>query len=317
MRRIITIAIGVVMYVLVGASAGLAQSVPQGSYQQTCTNIGARGGVLTATCKDVNGEWRDAQLRDANYCNSDITNENGELRCSGGYQGGYDGNYGSGYYEGNIPSGSYSQTCQNVHIEGNDLEARCPTVNGYWRTTRLRNFDRCGGDISNNDGRLTCTGYGYGNRRRDDDDDDYDRGSGGGYYGGGSGLPSGSYVQTCRNIRRHGDTLEAVCRSRDGDWHQTTLNDYHDCRGQIVNDGGNLRCNSNYDNVGGWYGGSYRGGFPSGSYTQTCQNIRVEGDELKASCQKGNGGWRTAELDDYQACRNDIVNDNGRLRCAR
>ena len=317
MRRIITFAIGIAMYVLVGASAGFAQSVPQGSYQQTCTNIGVRGDVLTATCKDVNGEWRVAQLRDASYCNGDISNENGALRCSAGYQGGYNGSYDGGYYEGNIPAGSYSQTCQNIRIAGNDLEARCQAVNGYWRTTRLRNFDRCS-DIANNDGRLTCTGYGYGNRRGDDDDDDYNRGSSGGYYGGGYGIPSGSYTQTCRNVRKRGDTLEAVCQSRDGDWHQTTLNDYNDCRGQIVNDGGNLRCDiGNYGNVGGWYGGNYQGGLPSGSYTQTCQNIRVAGDELKASCQKRDGGWRNTDLDDYRACRNDIVNDNGRLRCAR
>ncbi len=315
MRRIMNYAIGTLMLVLIGASAGSAQSVPSGSYQQTCRNIGVRGDVLTATCKDTSGNWQNAQMRDISYCNGDITNDNGVLRCAsaGGYEGGYNGGYNGGYYQGSIPGGSYSQTCQNVRVRGNDLEATCKSVNGDWRTTRLSNFDRCGGDISNEDGRLSCagSGYGYGGRR---DDDDYS-GSNGGYGGGYQG--NNSYTQTCRDVRRHGDTLEAVCQSRDGDWHRTTLNDYNDCRGQIVNDGGNLRCdNSNYGNVGGWQGG-YRGGLPGGSYTQTCQNVRMSGDELNATCQKRNGGWRNTSLDEYQNCRSDITNDNGRLRCAR
>ena len=313
MRRMIQFAMGTLMFVFVGASAGLAQSAPPGSYQQTCRDIGVRGDVLTAKCQDTGGNWRNAQMRDISYCNGDITNDNGALRCNGSvgtYQGGNNGGYYGGYNQGGIPGGSYSQTCQDVRIRGNDLEARCQTTNGDWRTTRLNRFDRCGDDIANDNGYLRCTGsgYGYGGRR---DDGDYNRGYVGGYQG------NSSYMQTCRDVRRRGDTLEAVCQSRDGDWHQTTLNDYRDCRGQIVNDGGNLRCaNNDYDNVSGWQGG-YRGGIPGGSYTQTCQNVRVNGDDLVASCQRTDGGWRDTRLDGYQYCRNDITNDNGRLRCGR
>lgn len=311
MRRVIQFAMGTLMFLVVGASAGLAQSAPSGSYQQTCRDIGVRGDVLSARCQDTSGQWRDTQMRDISYCNGDISNENGALRCNGSvgtYQGSNNGGYYGGYNQGGVPSGSYTQTCQDVRIRGNDLEARCQSTDGGWRTTRLNGFDRCGGDIANDNGSLRCTGSGYGGRR---DDDDYDRGYVGGYQG------NNSYTQTCRDVRRRGDTLEAVCQSRDGDWHQTTLNDYRDCGGQIVNDGGNLRCdNSNYGNVGGWQGG-YRGGIPGGSYTQTCQNVRVSGDDLVASCQKKNGGWRNTKLDEYQGCRADITNDNGRLRCGR
>ena len=313
MRRVIQFAMGTLMFLVVGASAGLAQSAPPGSYQQTCRDIGVRGDVLSARCQDTSGQWRDTQMRDISYCNGDISNENGALRCNGSvgtYQGSNNGGYYGGYNQGGIPGGSYTQTCQDVRIRGNDLEARCQSVDGGWRTTRLSGFDRCGGDIANDNGSLRCTGsgYGYGGRR---DDDDYNRGYVGGYQG------NNSYTQTCRDVRRRGDTLEAVCQSRDGDWHQTTLNDYRDCGGQIVNDGGNLRCdNSNYGNVSGWQGG-YRGGIPGGSYTQTCQNVRVNGDDLVASCRKNDGGWRDTRLDGYQYCRNDITNDNGRLRCGR
>jgi len=317
MRRMMNLAMGTLMFLILGASAGFAQSAPSGSYQQTCKDIGVRGDVLTARCQDTSGHWQNAQMQGISYCNGDILNDNGALRCNasaGGYPGGYQGGYNGGYYnQGGIPGGSYSQTCQDVRIRGNDLEARCQTVNGDWRTSRLSGFDRCGGDITNDDGQLRCTGSGYGYGRRRGDDDDYDRGYVGGYQG------NNSYTQTCRDIRREGDTLEAVCQSRDGDWHRTTLNDYRDCQGQIVNDGGNLRCannyDNNYDNVGGWQGG-YRGGIPGGSYAQTCRNIRVSGDDLTATCQKAGGGWRDTKLDDYQSCR-DITNDDGRLRCAR
>src|ERR1700731_4012128 len=172
MRRIVNFAMGTLMFVLVGASAGLAQSAPSGSYQQTCRDIGVRGDVLTARCKDTGGNWRNAQMRDISYCNGDITNENGALRCAsstGAYQGGYNGGY---YNQGGIPGGSYAQTCQDVHIQGNDMEARCQTTNGDWRTTRLSSFDRCGGDIANDDGRRRCagSGSGYGGRGEHEDD---------------------------------------------------------------------------------------------------------------------------------------------------
>src|ERR1700681_4126685 len=148
MRRIVNFAMGTLMFVLVGASAGLAQSAPSGSYQQTCRDIGVRGDVLTARCQDTDGYWRTAQMRDISYCNGDITNDNGALRCTSS-AGGY-------YNQGGIPGGSYSQTCQDVRVQGNDLEARCETTNGDWRTTGLSGFDRCGGDIANDDGRLRC-----------------------------------------------------------------------------------------------------------------------------------------------------------------
>ena len=252
-------------------------------------------------------------MRDISYCNGDISNENGALRCNGSvgtYQGSNNGGYYGGYNQGGIPGGSYAQTCQDVRIRGNDLEARCQTANGDWRTTRLSSFDRCGGDIANDNGSLRCTGsgYGYGGRRGDDD---YNRGYVGGYQG------NNSYTQTCRDVRRRGRYAFGCMPVTRWRLAQTTLNDYQDCRGQIVNDGGNLRCdNSNYNNVSSGPG-DYRGGYPGGSYAATCQNIRVSGDDLVASCQKTNGGWRNTKLDDFQGCRADIVNDNGRLRCGR
>ena len=125
----------------------------------------------------------------------------------------------------------------------------------------------------------------------------------------GSGLPYGSYQQTCRNMRANGYRLDATCQKRNGDWRNTSL-DYRYCRGSIVNDDGHLRCvNEGYSDR--WRGG----GVPPGSYQQTCRNIRVDGNRLTATCQKRNGGWHDSTLKNFNYCRGRIENDNGHLRC--
>jgi|SRR5215813_7043354 len=125
----------------------------------------------------------------------------------------------------------------------------------------------------------------------------------------GSSLPYGDYQETCRNIRNNGHRLDATCQKSNGDWRNTSLN-YRYCRGAIVNDNGHLRCS---DNDG--YSDRWRGRVPSGSYQQTCQNIRVDGNRLNATCQKLNGGWHNTSLKDFNYCRGRIENDNGHLRC--
>ncbi len=162
--------------------------------------------------------------------------------------------------------------------------------------------------------------------------------------------PSGSYQQTCRDIHVRGNTLEADCQNGNGQWNRTSMPDYGRCNGSIVNDAGNLRCSGdvngynggpynrdrdrdwdrdrdrdrdrdwdrNRDRQGGYYNGNnngyYQNGVPGGSYTQTCQNIQVSGNTLRASCQKGNGRYKNSSLRNFDQC-NDISNDNGNLRC--
>ena len=56
-------------------------------------------------------------------------------------------------------------------------------------------------------------------------------------------------------------------------------------------------------------------GLPYGTYHRTCRNIRMHGDTLSASCQRVDGGWHNTSLD-YGSCRgNQVINDNGNLRC--
>lgn len=58
---------------------------------------------------------------------------------------------------GAAPAGSYQQTCQVSSFAFNHMiVARCRNKGGGWVNTRLRFAFLCEGDISNNDGQLTC-----------------------------------------------------------------------------------------------------------------------------------------------------------------
>ena len=288
-------AIGLVLLAIQGIAG--AQSVPSGSYQQTCKNIDVRNDVLVANCQDMDGKWEATQLRDYRSCGSDIMNDNGALRCGNtvnGSQPGYQGGNQAG-----LPNGSYTQTCQEIRVHGDDLEARCQTTDGNWHKTKLDDFQKCRGDVSNENGTLRCVAGAYSP----------------GYQGAYPAPGGASYTQTCKDIKSHGDHLEARCKTVNGDWVHTSLDDYRKCHGQIINDNGNLRCVAATGYVGG--GPGYAGNAPSGSYLQTCREARVNGDDLEARCSTANGDWRSSKLDDFQKCRGDIVNDDGHLRCAK
>lgn len=201
---------------------------------------------------------------------------------------------------GGVPNGSYQQTCQNIRLNGNRLEARCQKKEGGSRDTSI-DYRSCRGQIINDDGNLRCDTSGAA------------QGGYGGYWQG--GLPQGSYQQTCRDARIDGDHLEARCRDKDGQWRNTYV-DLRGCRGDIANNDGNLRC----EDRGGWQGGGYGqggrwgGGLPQGSYQQTCQDIRMNGDLLEARCRETDGDMRNTSIN-YRSCRGDILNVNGNLTC--
>jgi hypothetical protein len=280
-----------------------AQEVPSGSYRQTCRDIGMNGSTLYASCQDSNGGWQSAQLPDYQRCTSEIVNINGGLRCNMGADNGQ-----SGYGRERVPGGGYTQTCQEVRTSGSTLEANCQTRTGQWNRTTLQNFNQCTGEIENDDGRLVCSkaGYNPGGYRQPD------------------GAPHGSYAQTCQKISTRGGTLKAKCQSSNGRWHSTSLPNFDRCHAGIVNDNGNLRCGTEGDREAegnrGWYHGQNdhgQNGAPGGSYTQSCQDIRTNGDTLEANCSMSNGDWKRASLPDFNLCNGEIVNDNGRLRCNR
>ena len=54
--------------------------------------------------------------------------------------------------------------------------------------------------------------------------------------------PGGSYLQTCTNVRAHGDRVVATCRRSDGHWQRTAINNVHNCNGGLANANGQLVC---------------------------------------------------------------------------
>lgn len=124
--------------------------------------------------------------------------------------------------------------------------------------------------------------------------------------GGWGGVPGGSYQQSCRDIRMTGPTLTASCRDSRGRWNYSSIR-VDQCRGDIQNVGGQLRCGSSG-------GPGWGGGLPAGSYQQSCRDARVTGNTLSANCRDNRGRWSFSSIR-FNDCRGGIRNDNGRLVC--
>jgi hypothetical protein len=56
------------------------------------------------------------------------------------------------------PGGSYSKSCKDIRVSGVTLEASCRKAgrNAPWANTSLADYQLCSGDISNENGTLTC-----------------------------------------------------------------------------------------------------------------------------------------------------------------
>lgn len=184
--------------------------------------------------------------------------------------------------EGRAPQGSYSGTCRDIHVDGNRLYARCQNGYGEWVETYLDDMDRCAGDITNVEGRLRCKAEREGP------------------------WPQGSYTATCRDISVRGNSLRARCQTGYGEWRDTGLDNFRSCYGEIVNDDGHLECTRRS----GW-------SVPRGSYVESCRDIYLRGDTLRARCRNGDGHWMWSQLNDWDRCGEEIVNDDGQLRCRR
>lgn len=116
---------------------------PAGSYQQTCRDIRVNGDTLTASCPDNRNRWNYSTVR-YRECQGDIGNNNGRLMCSW-----------SGGGWGQLPSGSYQQTCRDARVSGSTLTASCRDDRGRWNYSTL-DFRNCRSDIGNANGRLVC-----------------------------------------------------------------------------------------------------------------------------------------------------------------
>lgn len=57
------------------------------------------------------------------------------------------------------------------------------------------------------------------------------------------GVPGGSYLRSCTDVRTFGDRLVAECQRMDGGWSRTVLRDVDRCVGGVANTDGHLTCN--------------------------------------------------------------------------
>ncbi len=177
----------------------------------------------------------------------------------------------------NIPPGSYKKSCKDIQVVvGNVLWAMCEKGDGKFQKSVLR-LAECEGDISNNNGVLAC-------KKKP-----------------GKRPPSGSYQNSCKDIKVEGKQLRAKCQKKNGSWNNTKLN-YKKCNKDISNNNGELSCKAAGSKI------------PKGSYKQTCSDSYVEGGKLYSKCKKKNGGRNKTSIN-YKNCNRDIWNDNGKLSC--
>jgi CVNH domain len=161
---------------------------------------------------------------------------------------------------------------------------------------------------------------------------------------GAQAIPSGSYQQSCTNIRVRGDQLIARCTNTSGTYVRSSISLDSCRRGDIVNSNGQLACNrtgygrgygnggynngrygnggynnGGYNNGGynnGRYGnGRYGYGAPAGSYQSSCTNVQMSGGILTATCTAANGANVTSSINPARCRGGDVANVNGRLAC--
>lgn len=159
-----------------------------------------------------------------------------------------------------VPPGSYLRSCSNIQFDGNTLSAFCVGPGGRSYPSRLA-AGSCRGDIANINGRLLCAGgggaprpqygggpppqYGGPPPQYDYPPPRQDYGGpppyrGGGEYGGGFGLPGGSWRRSCGNPVMRGPILFAECQRTDGRI-QPSRADIRACR-RFANINGQLAC---------------------------------------------------------------------------
>src|SRR6478609_2118860 len=207
MRPSITLNFWAIM-ILLGCAAGfsLAQEAnPEGSYQQTCSDVSVKKGALYAKCQDAKGKSQSSKLSHFEKC-SDIANKNGHLECAGGATAAAPSQ----------PAGSYTDSCRNIQMKGSTLHAVCKSLDGRELPTSLKDANRCAEGVANINGILNCEASGV--------------------------LPPGSYISTCKDVKLQGSMLSATCNDGKDHWRSTSMRDANKCNGDIANQNGTLRC---------------------------------------------------------------------------
>jgi hypothetical protein len=138
----------------------ISYALPAGSYTATCSGITYDGVRLAGTCAIPIGGVAGAALDDYGICVNQTpattTNVWGSLSC---YQNIASSSSGP-FISGEVPPGSYLQSCVMPRMSGLTLFARCLSSGFVWRDNAAP-IGRClppnaAGDISNNNGSIAC-----------------------------------------------------------------------------------------------------------------------------------------------------------------
>src|ERR1700733_9550332 len=98
----------------------LAQGAnPPGAYQQSCSGISVKKGILYAKCQDDKGKGHSTKLANYEKCGAEIVNNNGNLGCA------KNGGANAESAPPSQPAGSYTETCRDIRMKGNTLHAIC------------------------------------------------------------------------------------------------------------------------------------------------------------------------------------------------
>jgi hypothetical protein len=209
----------------------------------------------------------------------------------------------------NIPSGSFSDTCNAIQVIGDNLNANCEDISGNWHLTQADIGSCPSRSFANVDGGLVCGRGGYGISQD---------------------LPLGSWRASCSTGSKNNGILSANCDTGSGSWRDSSLN-LNDCPGRVVdNNNGYLVCRAGANdytpnwlpnrsqndqpNQGQNYGNNQRSyGLPGGSWQTTCRNANIQGSMLYAQCDNGSGSWVQAQFDLSRAPGAQLGNDHGVL----
>lgn len=288
-------------------------TVPSGSYQNNCAVLNYANGILTARCSD--GQRLYSNTLDTSDCQTgtDIENVNGQLRCS---------QYNT--MDSLVTSGTYLSSAAVEYSTPNILR-----VNTILQGSSMIDPKRCRGDISISQGymddRNTTTAadklYTAGGYLSCEEDT--------------SGLPTGSYLNSCTNFILSGDKLSAACNyvheslqdcPQCIDWGRFLMGEdltekyeipevsknpstiqYSLCKaGSIDNINGLLTCD---------YSASMnRGDMPTGNYPKSCTNISYASGILSADCKNANKVYVPTSIV-ANRCSADIDVTDGKLTC--
>jgi len=266
---------------------GSNDSLPDGSWRQTCQGASVRDGTLHALCLRDGGKKSQFTSIAIGNCRA-FGNRNGQLFCES--PGGGNGT-GSGGSVGPW-SGSFHESCRDATVDKHGkLQATCRKDNGTYKRSNLQAQKCPGYRAGNRNGDLVCESNGSTGST-----------SGAGRWG-------GSFSQSCRDVSTDSNgVLTATCQTTTGRWNRTSLSPAQ-CSGRKAgNRDGTLFCESE-----GVRGGA---GHWDGSFSQSCRDVSTDSNGvLAATCQTADGRWNRTSLSPRQCTSRQAGNRDGTLIC--